>query len=64
MLADRNTSDLFLLIGTKLLDTLKKIGAVAYQERSKQVYATEAAAALSNHVRQLESVCETRVSEE
>jgi len=46
-----------------LLDTLEKIGAVAYHERSKQVYATEATAALAGLVRHLESVCETTVRE-
>ena len=64
MLADRMSSDLSLLIGTRLLDTLEKVSAVAYHERSKQVYATEATAALADLVRHLESTCETTVKEE
>jgi len=52
-----------LLIGTKLLDTLENIGEVGYHERSKQVYATEATAALACLVRHLEFVCETTVRE-
>jgi len=64
VLADRVTFDLCLLIGTRLLDTLEKIGAVEYHERPKQVYATEATAALADLVRHLESVRETTVREE
>lgn len=46
------------------LDKLDEAGAIAYRERSKEVYATEAIAAFANLVRHIESVCETEVTNE
>ncbi len=40
------------------LPKLDEFGAIAYDERSKQVYETEATRALTNTIRYLESVCE------
>jgi hypothetical protein len=41
------------------LDTLDEVGAVNYNERSKEVHATEATAGLAELVRHLESICQT-----
>lgn len=41
------------------LDTLDEVGAVNYNERSKEVHATDATAGLAELVRHLESVCQT-----
>jgi len=46
------------------LDTLDELGAIVYDERSKEVYATEATSGLAALVRHLESVCEPEVSDE
>lgn len=40
------------------LPKLDELGAIAYDERSKQVYETEATHALAHTIRHLESVCE------
>jgi hypothetical protein len=40
------------------LDTLDELGAVAYHERSKQVYPTDATAGLTDLVHHLELICD------
>ena len=40
------------------LDILDALGAISYEERSKQVHATDATAGLADLVRHVESVCE------
>lgn len=46
------------------LDILDALGAIVYDERSKEVSATEATAGLADLVRHLESVCEPEVRDE
>lgn len=46
------------------LDILDALGAIVYDERSKEVSATEATAGLADLVRHLESVCEPGVRDE
>lgn len=40
------------------LDMLDELGAIAYHERSKQVYESEATEGLADLVRHLETICE------
>lgn len=42
------------------LSTLDDLGAVIYDERSKEIHANEATAALAGLVRHIESVCESQ----
>ena len=42
------------------LDILDEVGAISYEERSKELSATEATAGLVDLVRHVESVCEER----
>ena len=41
------------------LDTLDDVGAVNYNEQSKEVHATEATAGLADLVRHLENICQS-----